>query len=445
MRSIAPNHEPQQKRRAIAATYLRTAMLKAKETSENDGTATVIPFWRSQLLKSANGVIQGSLANVLTALRSAPEWVDLLHFDEFHQRPVLRGAPPWRPSETTVEEWTDLHDIRCTDWMQHQGIKIHTDVVGQAIALVASERTFHPVRDYLDSLQWDQVFRIGSWASDYLGVPFSPYAARVPKAWMVSAVARIMEPGCKADCALILEGEQGSRKSSALKVLGGPWFSDDIADLGTKDSALSMAGAWIIELAELDAMTRGDISKIKAFMSRSVDRFRPPYGRRVVEQARQCVFAGSVNHAEYLRDETGGRRFWPMKTGLIEIRRLEEDRDQLWAEAVELYYQGAPWWIVDDEIKSSATEEQKQRLHADPWDALIVDFIDNAMGDITVQRVLSEAIQMPKDRWGQAEMNRVSRVLCSHSMERTRVRRNQKLVWIYRNIGESSLFDAKGS
>jgi predicted P-loop ATPase len=132
---------------------------------------------------------------------------------------------------------------------------------------------------------------------------------------MISTVARIFEPGVKADCCLILEGEQGSGKSSALRTLAAPWFTDEIAELGSKDAALQSHGVWIIELAELDSMSRADVGRIKAFMSRSVDRFRPPYGKRLIESPRQCVFAGSVNHSDYLRDETGARRFWPVECG----------------------------------------------------------------------------------------------------------------------------------
>jgi hypothetical protein len=140
-----------------------------------------------------------------------------------------------------------------------------------------------------------------------------------------------------ADCCLILEDPQGSRKSTALKTLAGPYFADELADLGTKDSALQTQGVWIIELSELDSLGRAEVSRIKAFMSRTTDRFRPPYGNRLIESPRQCVFAGSVNHSSYLRDDSGGRRFRPVACGRIDIDRLARDRDQLWAEAKALF------------------------------------------------------------------------------------------------------------
>jgi predicted P-loop ATPase len=155
------------------------------------------------------------------------------------------------------------------------------------------------------------------------GVPdeASDYVWAIGAKWLISAVAHIYKPGCKADHMLIAEGPQGLFKSTAFQVLGEPWFTDNIEELGTKDSQLATLGRWIIELAELDALTRAELSRVKAFLSRSIDRFRPPYGRRLIESPRQCVFVGTVNHGEYLRDETGGRRFWP-----VELRRRDRPR-----------------------------------------------------------------------------------------------------------------------
>jgi hypothetical protein len=162
----------------------------------------------------------------------------------------------------------------------------------------------------------------------------TPYHRAVGPRWMISAVARIYAPGCKADCALILEGPQGIRKSSALMMIAKPWFADRLSDLSSKDAAMETRGVWIIEIAELDTMSRAVVSTIKAFMSRTQDRFRPPYGKRLVDLPRQCVFAGSVNpEGGYLKDPTGGRRFWPVVCSTINLETLQRDREQLWAEA----------------------------------------------------------------------------------------------------------------
>jgi predicted P-loop ATPase len=160
------------------------------------------------------------------------------------------------------------------------------------------------------------VQRLDSWALTYLGADDTPLNRAFGALWAISAIARIMQPGAKADHMLILEGPQGARKSTALKVLAGAdWFTDELAEIGSKDAAQQMRGVWIIEIAELDAIGRAEVSRIKAFLSRTVDRYRPPYGRYVIDVPRQCVFAGSVNPDTYLRDETGNRRFWPVRCG----------------------------------------------------------------------------------------------------------------------------------
>ena len=196
--------------------------------------------------------------------------------------------------------------------------------------------------------------------------------ARFGSRWMISAVARIMQPGAKVDHMLILEGPQGGRsraRSRCSPVLS--WFTDELAEIGSKDAAQQMRGIWIIEIAELDAISRAEVSRIKAFLTRTTDRYRPPYERYVVEVPRQCVFAGSVNPDTYLRDETGNRRFWPVRCGTHRSRRASRDRDQLWAEAVVRYRDGAIWWLDEPELIADAKTEQDQRYQADAWDARI--------------------------------------------------------------------------
>ena len=212
---------------------------------------------------------------------------------------------------------------------------------------------------------------------DYLGTERNDYAEEVGARWLTSAVARIYRPGAKADCCLILEGRQGLKKSTALRTIAGEWFTDEIADLGSKDAAMQTRGVWIIEIAELDSLGRPEVSKVKAFMSRACDRFRPPYGRRLIESPRQCVFAGSVNQSSYLRDETGGRRFWPASCTRILIDELARDRDQLWAEAVLRFRGGSVWWLDSVELNRIAQQEQSDRYEGNPWDEVIAFWLEH--------------------------------------------------------------------
>jgi predicted P-loop ATPase len=386
--------------------------------------------WRSALLRTARGVPKAVLANAITALRHAPEWSGVLGFNEFTLSTVALKPPPWRKSGGT-SDWTDQEDRLAADWLQHEGICVSIEVASQAVQAVAPERIFHPVRNYIEGLLWDSVPRIDYWLNYHLGVELNPYSAAVGSKWLISAVARIYRPGVKADCCLILEGKQGIRKSTALKVLAGAWFTDEIADLGSKDSAMQTRGVWIIEIAELDSMSKTEVGKLKAFMSRGVDRFRPPYGRRLAENPRQCIFAGSVNHTTYLRDETGGRRFWPVSCGEIHIDELQRDRDQLWAEARERFLSDEPWWLDSSELIEQAEAEQAYRCEDDPWQEKIASWIESR-SDVSITEILTSRIEKPCAQWTQSDKTRVARCLTALGWQRYKSGPRAKREWRYR-------------
>ena len=284
--------------------------------------------WKKDLLRSkppmntTEGRILPVLANAIAAFRHAPEWGGVLAFNEFGFGTVVLKPAPW--GVVPKGEWTDHEDRLAAEWLQRQGILVSVDVAGQAVQTAARDHPFHPVKAYLQGLRWDGVERLDRWLSTYLGADDTDYSRAVGSRWLISAVARIFQPGAKADCCLILEGPQGIRKSTALRTIAGEYFTDELADLGSKDAAMQTRGVWIIELSELDNLSHAEVARIKAFMSRTTDRFRPPYGMRLVESPRQCVFAGTVNHGTYLRDETGGRRFWPVVCGRIDVEGLAE-------------------------------------------------------------------------------------------------------------------------
>jgi predicted P-loop ATPase len=207
----------------------------------------------------------------------------------------------------------------------------------------------------------------------------------------------------------ILEGDQGTGKSRGMRALSEPWFSDELSDIGSKDAAMQLQGAWFLEIAELDAFSKPDITRIKAFLSRQADRFRPPYGSRVSEFPRQCIFVGTTNSDRYLKDETGGRRFWPVKCGRIDVDAITRDRDQLWAEARLLFEQGTNWWL-DPKTSVLATEQQEERFEADPWHEAVTLFIADKR-DVSIEEILEAALCLSKRDWNQAAANRVARVL----------------------------------
>ncbi len=389
--------------------------------------------WKARLLVSKRGGTLGNVANALTALRYAPEWEAVLHFNESSLATVAKAVPPFGPTPAVPFDWADEHDVLTSAWLQHQGISVNKEIAGQAVQVVAREHSYHPIRNYLNGLAWDEVERIDDWLARYLGVKPCDYIRAVGAKFLIGCVARIYEPGCKVDTSPIFESPQGALKSTALRTLAGDdFFTDDIADLGSKDSVMGTRGVWIIELSELDSMTRAEVSRVKAFMSRQVDRIRPPYGRRIMNFSRQCMFAGSTNKKDYLKDETGNRRWWPVRCGQINIDELQRDRDQLWAEAVVRYRAGDPWWLDRQCLVEAAASEQQDRYEEDPWQPVIEKWIDDRES-VTVIEILDKCLNKREKDWTQIDKNRVAKCLKALKWVRYQKRLDDdKREWRYR-------------
>jgi predicted P-loop ATPase len=396
------------------------------------------PTWRFNLICTKWGNPRPLLANAIMVLRNADSWKGVLAFDEFAYRTMLVAAPPWEQHGEAAEfrrrAWTEQDDIAATEWLQNvERVTVTPNVTAPAVELVARDRAYHPVRDYVRSCKWDETHRLGIMLSAYFGAEQSAYTEAIGRMMMISAIARIFDPGCQVDTMLILEGEQGLMKSTAIKTLFSPWFTDEIEQLGTKDASMQVAGVWGIEIGELDAMTRTEVSKIKAFITRRVDRFRPPYGRRVIERQRECIFVGTTNTNDYLKDPTGARRFLPATVTKIDLESLQRDRDQLWAEARVLYEQGAPWWFTEEHVDAAATakHEQEARYQEDAWEQPISDYLesrlhrppDNPAYRVTIGRIFTDALAIEdKSRWDQKAKNTVARCLKRLGWKKKQVR-----------------------
>lgn len=389
------------------------------------------------LIVDSKGRPRPLIANAIALLRSASEWRGVLAYDSFTRRTMALAAPPWEARSNYRYEarpWASRDDVFSAEWLQHQGVALSVQTVAEAVEAVAQDNTYHPVQDYLDGLAWDNYERLNEWVPTYLGTPNTEYARAVGERMLIGAVARIYEPGVKLDTMVVLEGRQGAGKSSAIKVLSQPWFSDELADLGSKDAAMQLRGTWMVELGELDAMSRSEAEAIKAFLSRSTDRYRPPYGRRVEEVPRSCVLVGSTNSSTYLKDETGARRFWPLATRRIDLDALARDRDQLWAEARRKYRRGKAWWLDSRELNAEAADEQAGRYQQDPWAERIAKYTA-PLNSVSVAEVLAHAIEKPTGQWTQADCNRVSRVLRSLDWCRRQVRTGDNREWRYLRPG----------
>jgi predicted P-loop ATPase len=412
--------------------------VKAERQRKHDGA----DGWRDHLILSKSGAIKPQLANAIIALREDICCANVLAFDAFANETVIDRIPPWCPDfdlEWTARAWGPHDDLLLAHWLQQRGIGVSPAIAAQAVEVVARDRTFHPALDYLNSLKHDGTARLESWMATYLGAEPSDYSKIIGRAMFIAAVARIRDSGCKVDNVPIFEGAQGARKSTAIKALFDPWFSDELADLGSKDAAMQTRGVWGIEVSELDAMSRAEVSKIKAFISRTTDRFRPPYGQRIIESPRSCVFWGTTNSDRYLKDETGGRRFWPVKIGKIDVEGLKEARDQLWAEADILYQANVPWWITKAEIEREAEHQQRARYIGDVWEESISDYVNKNDYDVSILDVLRLGIGLELSRCGQPEQNRVARCLQHLGLVRIQVRCGDKRVWKYRKPMTSSV------
>jgi predicted P-loop ATPase len=367
-------------------------------------------------------------------LRHHQQWVGVLGFDEFAQRVVIRKRPPFGeqpPDAPSDAPWTDHHESMTRVWFMHEDIVAGLGDIGRAVQAAARANPYHPVRDYLEALAWDGTLRLDTWLVTYFHADDSAYIRAVGPRYLISAVARIYRPGCQADHMLILEGPQGKLKSTAQRTLAGDdWFTDRLSHVASKDAQMEIAGAWIIEIAELDALTGVSSSTTKGFLTRRFDRFRPPWSRHLVRLQRQSVFCGSINPpvGGYLKDPTGARRFWPVAChGMIDVAGLQRDRDQLWAEAVHRFKAGAPWWLETEELEALATAEQAKRFKTDAWTQPIKRWFGKlGKKDISIGEVLTGALKIePCDQSHSAEI-RVSNILTAMGFEQYLARRGSK-------------------
>lgn len=374
------------------------------------GTAARVE-WTSMLQFNDKGAISGTLHNIELIAKNDSRLSGLAQVNEFTQEIVQRVSPGqkskrrknaakdvrqlagriWQvEDQLNGELWSDDRDfairsiLEAPETQGGYGIKISDRDLKAAVSLAANDHAFHPVREYLTKTAWDGVARVDTLFIKYLASTDDTYHREVARMMLTAAVTRIFEPGHKFDFATILEGLQGKRKSTFISVLGRRWSAELDGDFHDPKQMIElMQGAWILELPELTGFQRSDIRAIKAFISRQKDRARLAYARRAGQFPRQCIFIGSTNDREYLKDDTGGRRFWPIECKLqgdieIDTDDLEANIDQIWAEAVTIYRQmrkdkpvgTLPLYLRGQESRSIAARLQESRRVENPDDVL---------------------------------------------------------------------------
>ena len=362
-------------------------------------------------------------SNVVTLLTKHPDWENVFVTDAFDRvKKVLKPLPrdglssiSFIPRQLVDNDYTAV----CI-WLNDFGItSVQKSTVIDAVQAVCAQQTFNPLMDYFRGIQKlypanDNL--LDGWMCQFLGVNVSSederkYITAVSRLMLIQAVARAKEPGCKADSVIVLEGEQGTGKSTALRVLfSDKHFGDQLPHMASKDASSYLKGKWGVELAELDFKRKTEVETIKAFISRISENYRPAFGREEIEIARTCVFIGTTNSDNYLSDETGNRRFLPVKTTSIDIETLGEHRDSLWAAAAHAYDKGEQYWLMP-EVVDIARDQAKQRLEQDAW----VERIEQNMVTVT-EASIRDAFQkcfpdLAEQNISTSDMRRMSKCL----------------------------------
>lgn len=388
------------------------------------------------------GLDQSSKGQALTNLNNATLVLErdrncrgLVWYDGFLQR-VMTGNASFPPSDAAhvptkgPREWTDADDINLTLYMQRAlGLqKIGVEIVTKAVIGHAYRTVKNCVRDWLDGLIWDGTERIAHFFPDHFGAENSVYSRAVGRNFWLTIAARVYRPGCQVDNMVILEGMQGSGKSKALRIIGGAWFAEQHEAVTGKGFFETLQGKLLVEIGEMDAFNKSEVTKVKQVVSCPSDRYRESYGRHAKDHPRQCVFVGTTNRDDWNRDETGARRFWPIACrDAIDADALTSNRDQLFAEAVTLFKDGASWWEMPTE---ETTAQQKARYTDDIWHERIADYLA-LRTEVLIPDILEEKLGVRVPDQTKAEQMRVGACLRVLGWDRIAARRSGRVVKVW--------------
>ena len=347
--------------------------------------------WQAKLKVTEKGGLASCIENVVVILNGDPALSGCVAYNEMTCNVVAVRSLPWRRVRGE-SQWTDSDDADLRFYLERVYGLTGKDKIFDGLNVVAMANKFHPVRDYLDGLVWDGVPRLERLLVDFLGAEDTPYTRAVTRKTLIAAVTRIYRPGAKFDYMLTLRGRQGLGKSALIAKLGGPWFSDSFTTLQGKDAYEQAQGVWLMEIGELASMKKAEVEQIKLYLSKQVDRFRPAYGRRTQEFPRQCIFIGTTNEDQFLRDRTGNRRFWVVDTPNTPNKDLwaqfsKQEIDQVWAEAVALYRKGEDLYLPPD-LEAAARVVQETYEEENPKVGLVAQYLDRLLPEDWASRDL---------------------------------------------------------
>jgi putative DNA primase/helicase len=337
--------------------------------------------WMSKLQVSAQtGAPAKTTDNLLIILENDPLLKGRIMLNEFANKGIVADTLPWDLKHAGRRTWIDNDDKGARWYMEKTYGITGKDKIIDALGLCGNNHAFNEVKDYLTALAWDGMPRLDRLFIDYLGAANTDYVRAVTRKAFTAAVARALDPGCKFDTMTILTGPQGLGKSTLLNKMGRSWFSDGLKTFEGKEACELVQGVWIVEISELEAFNKSEVGRIKQFLSQRIDRFRAAYGRNVQDCPRRCVFFGTSNNGEYLRDKTGNRRFWPIDLAVTQpaksvFKDLDGEVDQLWAEALMRWRLGEPLYLSGD-VEKAAMEEQEDHREHSAHEGIIQSFIE---------------------------------------------------------------------
>lgn len=353
--------------------------------------------WVGQLTCNKNGKFDNTINNVQLIMEHDAGLRGKYFYDTFKERMTVCGDLPWcKLADRMTTTWTDTDDAGLRNFLEIKYEIVNTMKIGDAVLLAMQSCMRHPVREYLLSLKWDGVARADTIFIDYLGAEDTEYTRTVTRKALIGAVARIMQPGCKHDHILVLVGPQGCRKSTTLAKLGKSWFSDSFYTVQGKEAYEQIQGFWLIEMGEMAATRKAELESIKQFVSKQSDSYRAAYAKRTQEHPRQCAFFGTTNDDEFLRDATGGRRFWPVtvtdkgrETGNYFTAEIV---DQVWAEIVMRYSAGENWYLDNAKIEAVARQIQDAHTEMNGKQGLLEQFVERLLPKDWATRNLSQRL-----------------------------------------------------
>lgn len=352
--------------------------------------------WQEKLDRTQKGTLACTIQNAWVILEHDPALKGRIWSDTFAERLRCKGPFPWsdKPQE---RDWSDEDDAGVRWYLESIYHFSGVNKAADAVALTGGHHAKDPVREYLQGLVWDGTERLDRLFIDYLGAEDSSYTRAVTRKMFVAAVARCFRPGCKFDQICILSGKQGIGKSLLLSRMGREWFNDSITSFDGKEARENLRGVWIVELGEMTAFSRSESEAAKQFLSQTEDRYRAAYGRRTVQYPRRCVFFGTSNGSDFLRDATGNRRYWPIdcsferRTKVVHDDLTPAEVDQVWAEAVTRFNAGEEL-ILRDELQKAALAEQQAHTERDPWEGDILEFLAKPVPADWAKRTVDERV-----------------------------------------------------